>query len=145
MEVAHIASYDSPNVWCWLKTLYLTKATIFWQAEKIASRMICEDRMRGSIDQVENWTSNYFGSYCSFSEAVIYILISCSWCLNLFLVSGCSSYISQILTSNFQTFNNLCQVEAVIHFEDDTEELQQWDQQVIFITKWYLLMHCIYF
>lgn len=24
------------------------------------------------------------------------------------------------------------QVEAVIHFEDDTEELQQWDQQVIF-------------
>ncbi|CAN1323450.1 COP9 signalosome complex subunit 4 [Linum perenne] len=42
------------------------------QAEKIASRMICEDRMRGSIDQVE----------------------------------------------------------AVIHFEDDTEELQQWDQQI---------------
>ena len=24
----------------------------------------------------------------------------------------------------------LHQVEAVIHFEDDTEELQQWDQQV---------------
>lgn len=24
-----------------------------------------------------------------------------------------------------------CQVEGVIHFEDDTEELQQWDQQVI--------------
>ena len=24
----------------------------------------------------------------------------------------------------------LFQVEAVIHFEDDTEELQQWDQQV---------------
>ena len=23
------------------------------------------------------------------------------------------------------------QVEAVIHFEDDTEELQQWDQQVM--------------
>lgn len=23
-----------------------------------------------------------------------------------------------------------CQVEAFIHFEDDTEELQQWDQQV---------------
>lgn len=23
------------------------------------------------------------------------------------------------------------QVEAIIHFEDDTEELQQWDQQVI--------------
>uniref|UniRef100_A0A0D9VQS0 COP9 signalosome complex subunit 4 n=1 Tax=Leersia perrieri TaxID=77586 RepID=A0A0D9VQS0_9ORYZ len=42
------------------------------KAEKIASRMICEDRMRGSIDQVE----------------------------------------------------------AVIHFEDDTEELQQWDQQI---------------
>uniref|UniRef100_A0A0D9Z3F1 COP9 signalosome complex subunit 4 n=1 Tax=Oryza glumipatula TaxID=40148 RepID=A0A0D9Z3F1_9ORYZ len=41
------------------------------KAEKIASRMIYEDRMRGSIDQVE----------------------------------------------------------AVIHFEDDTEELQQWDQQ----------------
>ncbi|KAA3453622.1 COP9 signalosome complex subunit 4-like [Gossypium australe] len=43
------------------------------KAEKIASRMICEDRMRGSIDQVE----------------------------------------------------------AVIHFEDDTEELQQWDQQIV--------------
>ncbi|CAI0436196.1 unnamed protein product [Linum tenue] len=43
------------------------------QAEKIASRMIFEDRMRGSIDQVE----------------------------------------------------------AVIHFEDDTEELQQWDQQIV--------------
>ncbi|KAB5527864.1 hypothetical protein DKX38_021711 [Salix brachista] len=42
-------------------------------AEKIASRMIYEDRMRGSIDQVE----------------------------------------------------------AVIHFEDDTEELQQWDQQIV--------------
>ncbi|CAM0871735.1 unnamed protein product [Alopecurus aequalis] len=42
------------------------------KAEKIASRMICEDRMRGSIDQVE----------------------------------------------------------AVIHFEDDTEGLQQWDQQI---------------
>ncbi|PRQ53449.1 putative proteasome component (PCI) domain, ubiquitin-conjugating enzyme/RWD [Rosa chinensis] len=42
------------------------------KAEKIASRIIYEDRMRGSIDQVE----------------------------------------------------------AVIHFEDDTEELQQWDQQV---------------
>lgn len=42
------------------------------KAEKIASRMIYEDRMRGSIDQVE----------------------------------------------------------AVIHFEDDTEELQQWDQQI---------------
>lgn len=23
------------------------------------------------------------------------------------------------------------QVEAVIHFEDDTEELQQWDQQIV--------------
>uniref|UniRef100_A0A453IR81 COP9 signalosome complex subunit 4 n=1 Tax=Aegilops tauschii subsp. strangulata TaxID=200361 RepID=A0A453IR81_AEGTS len=44
------------------------------KAEKIACRMICEDRMRGSIDQVE----------------------------------------------------------AVIHFEDDTEGLQQWDQQVSF-------------
>ncbi|KAB2031003.1 hypothetical protein ERO13_D05G261900v2 [Gossypium hirsutum] len=43
------------------------------KAEKIASRMICEDRMRGSIDQVE----------------------------------------------------------AVIQFEDDTEELQQWDQQIV--------------
>lgn len=43
------------------------------KAEKIASRMICEDRMRGSIDQVE----------------------------------------------------------AVIHFEDDIEELQQWDQQIV--------------
>ncbi|KQK23109.1 COP9 signalosome complex subunit 4 isoform X3 [Brachypodium distachyon] len=42
------------------------------KAEKIASRMICEDRMRGSIDQVE----------------------------------------------------------AVIHFEDDSEGLQQWDQQI---------------
>ncbi|XP_030484030.1 COP9 signalosome complex subunit 4 isoform X1 [Cannabis sativa] len=42
------------------------------KAEKIASRMIYEDRMRGSIDQVE----------------------------------------------------------AVIHFEDDTEELQRWDQQI---------------
>uniref|UniRef100_M8CQ92 COP9 signalosome complex subunit 4 n=1 Tax=Aegilops tauschii TaxID=37682 RepID=M8CQ92_AEGTA len=42
------------------------------KAEKIACRMICEDRMRGSIDQVE----------------------------------------------------------AVIHFEDDTEGLQQWDQQL---------------
>lgn len=28
--------------------------------------------------------------------------------------------------------NDLFQVEAVIHFEDDTEELQRWDQQVIF-------------
>ena len=27
------------------------------------------------------------------------------------------------------------QVEAVIHFEDDTEELQQWDQQVIICLK----------
>nr|KJB14521.1 hypothetical protein B456_002G128900 [Gossypium raimondii] len=43
------------------------------KAEKIASRMIYEDRMRGSIDQVE----------------------------------------------------------AVIHFEDETEELQQWDQQIV--------------
>ncbi|KAH7653885.1 COP9 signalosome complex subunit 4 protein [Dioscorea alata] len=43
------------------------------KAEKIASRMIYEDRMRGSIDQVE----------------------------------------------------------AVIHFEDDTEELQLWDQQIV--------------
>ncbi|KAK3030544.1 hypothetical protein RJ639_039574 [Escallonia herrerae] len=43
------------------------------KAEKIASRMIYEDRMRGSIDQVE----------------------------------------------------------AVIHFEDDSEELQQWDQQIV--------------
>ncbi|KAL2924257.1 COP9 signalosome complex subunit 4 [Bienertia sinuspersici] len=43
------------------------------KAEKIASKMIYEDRMRGSIDQVE----------------------------------------------------------AVIHFEDDTEELQQWDQQIV--------------
>ncbi|RWR95695.1 COP9 signalosome complex subunit 4 [Cinnamomum micranthum f. kanehirae] len=43
------------------------------KAEKIASRMICEDRMRGSIDQVE----------------------------------------------------------AVIHFEDVTEELQQWDHQIV--------------
>ncbi|KAK6939438.1 Proteasome component (PCI) domain [Dillenia turbinata] len=43
------------------------------KAEKIASHMIYEDRMRGSIDQVE----------------------------------------------------------AVIHFEDDTEELQQWDQQIV--------------
>ncbi|KAG6785501.1 hypothetical protein POTOM_011234 [Populus tomentosa] len=43
------------------------------KAEKIASRMIYEDRMRGTIDQVE----------------------------------------------------------AVIHFEDDTEELQQWDQQIV--------------
>ncbi|PKU71304.1 COP9 signalosome complex subunit 4 [Dendrobium catenatum] len=43
------------------------------KAEKIASRMIYEDRMRGSIDQVE----------------------------------------------------------AVIHFDDDTEELQQWDQQIV--------------
>ncbi|KAL6504404.1 COP9/signalosome complex subunit Csn4 [Orobanche gracilis] len=43
-----------------------------WLAEKIASKMICEDRMRGWIDQVE----------------------------------------------------------AVIHFEDDTEEMQQWDQQI---------------
>ncbi|GFQ01236.1 cop9 signalosome complex subunit 4 [Phtheirospermum japonicum] len=42
------------------------------KAEKIASKMVCEDRMRGSIDQVE----------------------------------------------------------AVIHFEDDTEEMQQWDQQI---------------
>uniref|UniRef100_A0A7N0UMN8 COP9 signalosome complex subunit 4 n=1 Tax=Kalanchoe fedtschenkoi TaxID=63787 RepID=A0A7N0UMN8_KALFE len=42
------------------------------KAEKIASRMIYEDRMRGSIDQVE----------------------------------------------------------AVIHFEDDTEEMQLWDQQI---------------
>ncbi|CAN6482223.1 unnamed protein product [Victoria cruziana] len=23
------------------------------------------------------------------------------------------------------------QVESVIHFEDDTEELQQWDQQIV--------------
>lgn len=28
------------------------------------------------------------------------------------------------------------QVEAVIHFEDDTEELQQWDQQVIIFLKY---------
>ena len=26
----------------------------------------------------------------------------------------------------------ISQVEAVIHFEDDTEELQQWDQQVMY-------------
>ncbi|CAN6539413.1 unnamed protein product [Malus baccata var. baccata] len=43
------------------------------KAEKIASKMISEDRMRGSIDQVE----------------------------------------------------------AVIHFQDDSEELQQWDQQIV--------------
>ncbi|KAL5704536.1 COP9/signalosome complex subunit Csn4 [Ranunculus cassubicifolius] len=43
------------------------------KAEKIASRMIYEDRMRGSIDQVE----------------------------------------------------------ALIHFDDDTEELQHWDQQIV--------------
>ncbi|KAE8679877.1 COP9 signalosome complex subunit 4 [Hibiscus syriacus] len=43
------------------------------KAEKIASRMISEDKIRGSIDQVE----------------------------------------------------------AVIHFEDDKEELQQWDQQIV--------------
>ncbi|KAL8153954.1 hypothetical protein V2J09_011714 [Rumex salicifolius] len=43
------------------------------KAEKIASRMIYEDRMRGSIDQVE----------------------------------------------------------AIIHFDDDTEELQRWDQQIV--------------
>ncbi|RXH73184.1 hypothetical protein DVH24_012868 [Malus domestica] len=43
------------------------------KAEKIASKMIYEDRMRGSIDQVE----------------------------------------------------------AVIHFQDDSEELQQWDQQIV--------------
>ncbi|KAF3787833.1 COP9 signalosome complex subunit 4 [Nymphaea thermarum] len=43
------------------------------KAEKIASKMIYEDRMRGSIDQVE----------------------------------------------------------SVIHFEDDAEELQQWDQQIV--------------
>ncbi|KMZ59149.1 COP9 signalosome complex subunit 4, partial [Zostera marina] len=43
------------------------------KAEKIAARMICEDRMMGSIDQVE----------------------------------------------------------SIIHFEDDTEELQQWDQQIV--------------
>ncbi|GAB2224876.1 hypothetical protein Droror1_Dr00005654 [Drosera rotundifolia] len=43
------------------------------KAEKMASRMILEDRMKGSIDQVE----------------------------------------------------------AMIHFEDDTEELQQWDQQIV--------------
>uniref|UniRef100_A0A0E0CWP0 COP9 signalosome complex subunit 4 n=1 Tax=Oryza meridionalis TaxID=40149 RepID=A0A0E0CWP0_9ORYZ len=48
------------------------------KAEKIASRMIYEDRMRGSIDQVE----------------------------------------------------------AVIHFEDDTEELQQWDQQIEPRSEW---------
>lgn len=47
------------------------------KAEKIASRMICEDRMRGSIDQVE----------------------------------------------------------AVIHFEDDNEELQRWDQQIVGICQ----------
>lgn len=28
------------------------------------------------------------------------------------------------------TYENCYQVEAVIHFEDDIEELQQWDQQV---------------
>jgi hypothetical protein len=28
------------------------------------------------------------------------------------------------------TFSADSQVEAVIHFDDDTEELQQWDQQV---------------
>ncbi|XVF63898.1 hypothetical protein PTKIN_Ptkin09bG0123500 [Pterospermum kingtungense] len=44
-----------------------------YKVEKIASRMIYEDRIRGSIDQVE----------------------------------------------------------VVIHFEDDTEELQQWDQQIV--------------
>ncbi|WJX43558.1 COP9/signalosome complex subunit Csn4 [Trifolium repens] len=43
------------------------------KAEKIASRMIYEDRMKGSIDQVE----------------------------------------------------------AIIHFDDDTEELQRWDQQIV--------------
>ncbi|KAI4389923.1 hypothetical protein MLD38_002090 [Melastoma candidum] len=43
------------------------------KAEKIASRMIYEDRMKGSIDQVE----------------------------------------------------------AIIHFEDDTEELEQWDQKIV--------------
>jgi hypothetical protein len=29
-----------------------------------------------------------------------------------------------------QIFSVGSQVEAVIHFDDDTEELQQWDQQV---------------
>lgn len=48
------------------------KSSSFLKAEKIASNMIGQDRMRGSIDQEE----------------------------------------------------------AVIHFEDDIEELQQWDQQV---------------
>lgn len=30
-------------------------------------------------------------------------------------------------------FYDLLQVEAVIHFDDDTEELQRWDQQVILL------------
>lgn len=34
------------------------------------------------------------------------------------------------------------QVEAVIHFDDDTEVLQQWDQQVMNIE--YLCIHIIY-
>ena len=30
-------------------------------------------------------------------------------------------------------------MEALIHFEDDTEELQQWDHQVIFLRIYFLL------
>lgn len=38
-----------------------------------------------------------------------------------------------------QIFSVGSQVEAVIHFDDDTEELQQWDQQVSNTEAFYVM------
>ncbi|CAK7349275.1 unnamed protein product [Dovyalis caffra] len=85
------------------------------KAEKIASRMIYEDRMRGSIDQR--------------LQAYMDMLPKKTLPLALQVVPlECEP---RQPSETIHSQDHAQQVEAVIHFEDDTEELQQWDQQIV--------------
>ncbi|CAI5511595.1 unnamed protein product [Closterium sp. Naga37s-1] len=95
-------------------------------AEKVAARMISEDRMKGSIDQVRHKRR----------------VLAIRWQQQFAKISALHSPLSLPPLSLFSPGHpspvapgaplnpRPRQVEAVIHFDKDTDDLQQWDQQV---------------
>ena len=105
-----------------------TYVVFSFQAEKIASRMICEDRMRGSIDQVDPTSFSATRSSLHFYISLSFVC----YCTTSLMPIEAQKLWMHRFSWPFLIRDPSCQVEGVIHFEDDSEELQQWDQQVNF-------------
>ncbi|RZC45551.1 hypothetical protein C5167_038502 [Papaver somniferum] len=114
------------------------------KAEKIASKMIYEDRMKGSIDQKNIYLIDIQGkgyrksqiyavaiSLCDAAESVTSRRNSVTEYVNACLVKNGKHSRSHIYPEGLRLKCQDYMVEAFIHFDDDKEELQQWDQHIV--------------